>query len=143
MLYGTSFFLAGEVAQAVCPAVEEHTEWGDAVRGQCVCPPTLLSVVVGLCRAESVALLTQIAPHPEGNEVARYVGTRHVITLLFDVGLLRAVRGWVLALACTPLLRPHRVATERGVALVKSRATIIPLFVAQLLGGVCTRLPAE
>ena len=101
----TAHLFFGEVVQAVSFAVREHTEggaeWGERQR---IHPSLLFSVVVCLGRAECVALPAQVAPHPECDKVARHVGTRYVITLLFDVRLLVAVRRGVLALALAPLL---------------------------------------
>ena len=83
----------GEAVQTVRPAVREHPE-GGAKRSERerIHPSLLFSVVVCLGRPECVALLAQVAPHPECDKVARHVGTRNVITFLFDVSLFVAIR---------------------------------------------------
>ena len=62
-----------EDIQTVCLAIVEHAERGDAVRGQGICPPVLLAVVVCFGISKSVALSAQLASHTKRDEIARYV----------------------------------------------------------------------
>lgn len=70
-----------------------------------ICPASVLAMVVGLCLPEGVGFGAHLPAHAEGRQIARKVALGHVVSLFFDVGLLRAVGRWFLAVAfaeCSP-----------------------------------------
>lgn len=86
-------------------AVAEMADGWKHGLSQGVGPSAILAVVVGLRFPERIGFRAQRATHAKRHDIAPNVPLRYVVSLLFDVGLLRAVGRWFLAVAfaeCSP-----------------------------------------
>ena len=93
-------------------AVAEMADGWKHCLGQGVGPSTILAVVVGLRFSERIGFRAQRATHAKRHDIAPNVPLRYVVSLLFDVGLLRAVGRWLLAVAFAELPSNKSVSAE-------------------------------
>lgn len=77
-----------------------------------ICPASVLAMVVGLCLPKGVGFGAHLPAHAEGRQIARKVALGHVVSLFFDVGLLGAICGRVLAVALAELPSNKTVPAE-------------------------------